>query len=509
MAEFYAVLKKAVAGLHPNAHDARRSVYDKARAALVGQLKAINPPLSTSEISRQRLELEEAIRRVERESSQGYTGPSEPSRGNMRAPAPVQDYQDYEDEEPHISEEAFAEDVFNQALEEIERQGQPEAQPPVPARSRGRPAPQYDRPERYDYEPAPAAYRGPPQRYDPRDQYDEEPSLSPGYEVAAPAIDHGDYQNDRQMQRWAEPGRSPGRGRGDDAHELIGRPSRRSRLPSILLFVLILAICGGIGAFAWSQRDMISEVVASLDLPFLTDGPGVVGGDDSGAEESAKNDDRLLDGQEPSTSNGARPGATAGGGEELASAAVDQPSSNGGSGDSLVAQKGVLYEEPLGGGVPDQFEADAVWRYIESEANGPVVQASIEVPERSLKVRMMIRKNIDVNLPASHLIEVFVDVPSNFAGEGVESVPSLVLKQSEGEQGKPVVGAAAKVAEGFFWIALSDDSAAVDNNLALLRERMWFDMPLVYSNGQRAILTFEKGFPGEQAFAKAMTAWGG
>src|SRR5664279_3836343 len=69
MAEYYAVLSKAVAGLEASSPDARRTVYDKARNALIGQLKAIDPPLPTQEISRQRLELEEAIRRVERETS--------------------------------------------------------------------------------------------------------------------------------------------------------------------------------------------------------------------------------------------------------------------------------------------------------------------------------------------------------------------------------------------------------------------------------------------------------
>ena len=48
--------------------EARRAVYDKARNALIGQLKAVDPPLTTAEISRQRLELEEAIRKVEREN---------------------------------------------------------------------------------------------------------------------------------------------------------------------------------------------------------------------------------------------------------------------------------------------------------------------------------------------------------------------------------------------------------------------------------------------------------
>src|SRR5438046_7499159 len=70
MAEFYQVLKKAVGGLHPNTTESRRGIYEKARNALVAQLKGIHPPLSNPEISRRRLEMEEAIRRVERDNAE-------------------------------------------------------------------------------------------------------------------------------------------------------------------------------------------------------------------------------------------------------------------------------------------------------------------------------------------------------------------------------------------------------------------------------------------------------
>src|ERR1043165_4683816 len=85
MAEYYAVLKKAVATLGGNAAESRRAVYDKARNALIGQLKAVDPPLTTAEISRQRLELEEAIRKVEREAA---SAPSTPA-ARPAAPPPA------------------------------------------------------------------------------------------------------------------------------------------------------------------------------------------------------------------------------------------------------------------------------------------------------------------------------------------------------------------------------------------------------------------------------------
>jgi hypothetical protein len=71
MADYYPLITKAVAGLDPNAPgDSRRAVYERARAALSAQLRTINPPFSKAEITRERLALEEAVRRVEEEASQ-------------------------------------------------------------------------------------------------------------------------------------------------------------------------------------------------------------------------------------------------------------------------------------------------------------------------------------------------------------------------------------------------------------------------------------------------------
>ena len=106
-------------------------------------------------------------------------------------------------------------------------------------------------------------------------------------------------------------------------------------------------------------------------------------------------------------------------------------------------------------------------------------------------------------------MEVVIDTPADFPGQGVRDVPRLVLKPSEEARGQPLIGASAKVADGFFWIALSGVDADVNANLNLLKDRLWIDLPLVYETGQRAILTFEKGTPGERVFERALTAWAG
>src|SRR5215470_16825703 len=68
MADYYPLIARAVAGLEKNTGDARRALYERARAALVAQLRSVTPALSESDVTRERLALEEAVRKVEAES---------------------------------------------------------------------------------------------------------------------------------------------------------------------------------------------------------------------------------------------------------------------------------------------------------------------------------------------------------------------------------------------------------------------------------------------------------
>jgi hypothetical protein len=65
MADYYPLISRAVAGLERNTGENRRSLYERARNALLDQLRSITPALSETEITRERLALEEAIRKVE------------------------------------------------------------------------------------------------------------------------------------------------------------------------------------------------------------------------------------------------------------------------------------------------------------------------------------------------------------------------------------------------------------------------------------------------------------
>ncbi|MEZ5840493.1 MAG: hypothetical protein R3D02_08705 [Hyphomicrobiales bacterium] len=87
-------------------------------------------------------------------------------------------------------------------------------------------------------------------------------------------------------------------------------------------------------------------------------------------------------------------------------------------------------------------------------------------------------------------------------------MPGIILKASEQERGEALRGAAARVADGFFWVALSSGEEDRKRNRELLKTQTWFDIPLMYESGRRAILTLEKGVPGERVFDEAFAAWG-
>src|ERR1700733_11894234 len=71
MADYYPLIARAIAGLDPSAPgESRRALYERARSALIAQLRSVDPPLSESEITRERLSLEEAVRKVESEAAQ-------------------------------------------------------------------------------------------------------------------------------------------------------------------------------------------------------------------------------------------------------------------------------------------------------------------------------------------------------------------------------------------------------------------------------------------------------
>ena len=69
MTDYQPLIARAVEGLNSHKVETRRALYERARTALVTQLRAVDPPLSESAIAKERLALESAIRKVEADAA--------------------------------------------------------------------------------------------------------------------------------------------------------------------------------------------------------------------------------------------------------------------------------------------------------------------------------------------------------------------------------------------------------------------------------------------------------
>jgi hypothetical protein len=173
----------------------------------------------------------------------------------------------------------------------------------------------------------------------------------------------------------------------------------------------------------------------------------------------------------------------------------------------------VLYDEDPSDPKGKQYVGSVIWRTEPIKASGTqkadlAVRAEIDIPDRKFKMTMSFRRNTDLSLPASHTAELTFILPSDFKGGGIANVPGILMKSNEQARGAPLAGLAVKVSDGFFLVGFSNVDADRNRNIQYLKERSWFDVPMVYSNQRRAILAVEKGISGEHAFNDGFAAWG-
>jgi hypothetical protein len=296
--------------------------------------------------------------------------------------------------------------------------------------------------------------------------------------------DHRDFDEDRRRfddeSRYAPRRPAPPRQPEYEEDEELDHPGRRRSMKRMIVYAAILLAVCVVGALGYWQRNTIGSAISGMVA--LVRSPATPPATKEQAPAARpKITDRI--GQPPDQQAGLP-----------------------------VAQRVVLYEE-----VPDdpqgkRFVGTVVWR-TEMVPAAPgrspelALRADIDIPERKMTVTWSLRRNSDPSLPASHTIEIMFNMPQDAASGGVQNVPGVLMKQSEQTRGVPLAGLAVKVTPGFFLIGLSSLEADMQRNLQLLKERSWFDIPIVYNNNRRAILAMEKGNPGERAFAAAFAAW--
>jgi hypothetical protein len=177
-----------------------------------------------------------------------------------------------------------------------------------------------------------------------------------------------------------------------------------------------------------------------------------------------------------------------------------------------VGQKAIFYEERTNVAQGSAEPGSIVWSLVQESPGGdappePAIRAEATIPGKNVQLRMTIRRNADETLPASHIIELIFLTPDGFEGGGIDNILRVAMKTSEQDAGSPLIGIPAKIADGFFLVALNDTKADEQANLTLLRNQDWIDIPIIYKSGRRALFTMEKGIPGEKVFDEALKAW--
>ncbi|HEY5278759.1 MAG TPA: hypothetical protein VIJ67_03295 [Pseudolabrys sp.] len=449
MADYYPLIARAVGGLDDNTGENRRALYERARGALVNQLRGVDPPLDEDEITRERLALEEAIRRVETDA----VAHVEPKAAAKVEPPAVTSLRDQ------------ALRNFRETVAEAEGLGGGAAEATRSARAT------YDNIP--DSEPLPRSREATPPRPEPH--YFEPPAEEPPPpDLAGPAF------NPEEAASWPPPPAQPAEQEEED--EFYKAPSRDWR--RVITFAVILLVVAGVAGGLYWKRQSIGAMFASLHSSQSASKPS--------APPQPTGTPKITDRIGPS-SNGAPAPANA-------------PA-------AAVAQKVVLYEEDPGNPQGKRYVGSAIWR-TQTVSPGPglapelAIRADVEIPERRLRMTWSLRRNTDKALPASHTIEIMFTLPADFDQGGIANVPGVLMKTSEQARGVPLAGLAVKVTDGYFLIGLSAVDIDVQRNIEFLKNRDWFDIPIVYTNGKRAILAMEKGTPGTRAFEEAFRAWG-
>jgi len=157
------------------------------------------------------------------------------------------------------------------------------------------------------------------------------------------------------------------------------------------------------------------------------------------------------------------------------------------------------------GAVP--FSGTVEWSEGKDEMGQPTLVGKASIPARNLGVSVLIRKNSDPTLPASHLMEINFTVNDSFIGGSIAGLPGVLLKNEELVQGTPLVGASARVVGNSFLFALSSSPADEATNRDLLTSRKWIDLAIIYATGKKAIITLEKDDKAEQLFTQVFDEW--
>lgn len=500
MADFSAVLRKTIDGLSENTPAMRARVYDKARATVESKLAAVSPPPSPAAAERQRTMLEDAVAEVEADYAardDALAPPAEPA-----------------DEFDAIFAEAEADSGADTDIH-----AEPRAEvPPVEPRFEERPS------EADAAAPETPVLAGPEDEFADSDVPPKSGTAGAGLLVTLVLLlilgggAYGVWINREAVADML--GLDPGGGAQQEqgnAEPAAGEDAESGEAGD-----------ESMQASATADDDDAPDADEPAGAESEDDPATDVGGQDDAGEDGEspeKFTQRLLPDGEEVDPGPADDASSLGEGTSTAASTQQDDGEEDGAGGTAdgsdeaaqddavpVGQEAIFYEERTNAAQGSADSGSVVWSVVEQSPGNdlppePAIRAVATVPDKELRMQLTISRNADSSLPASHIIEIFFSAPDDFGGGGIDEMVRFAMKSSEEDAGRELLSTKAKIADGYFLVALNDSEAEIDTNTTLLRRQSWIDIPVVYKSGRRALLTMEKGIPGERAFEEVLEAW--
>ncbi len=478
MADYYPLLAKAVAKLTEATPEARQEIYERARNALAGQLRNLDPPVPEEAIAREAQALEIAVAQVEMDVASD-------SFSKVGLPAGTTDFSGMRPQTGAPPHGSLAQAPQSQAGIVSARRGDGPQKPPqaLPLKIRRKASEKRAKKaaEKSAFEAAEGSAAGPHAR-----RVSERPA--PQHE----AIDAADLSGPAASEDRAS--RPPIMGPGALPPFASGSGYDQARSKRLFaLFGIIGAVVIAIAIAAYRLRDRPEDLMRLQ--PQLLQGEAASGG---------KIADRA--GKSSGTENAPAPPESLSDAQRKAAppAAVPIP---------VAHRAALLVEAKEGTNKVNTYVGRVIWR-TESVSGGPdeplrtAIRAEIDIPEIKLEANLIIQKNFDSTLPASHTVKLNFALADGSPIGKIRQISALQMRQEDTPVGDTLEGITVPIVEDSFLIGLAR-GAAEESNLDHLRSREWLDVPMVLASGLSAKLTLEKGPSGQRIFDDAIAAWRG
>ena len=151
-----------------------------------------------------------------------------------------------------------------------------------------------------------------------------------------------------------------------------------------------------------------------------------------------------------------------------------------------------------------------VWSTIPATPGQPAtiaVKADADIPDLKMHATMILRKNTDPTLEATHTIDLKFSFAEGASITGFKDVGLPQMRKLDATASEQLNSVKVKISDDYFLIALAKSDQDLARNLDMIKTRVWFDFPLLLNDDRIAKLVFQKSADGEAMLEKAFDAW--